>query len=110
MRRIAFLTGNLIKSATRLATDVEPWADRIDCHIADFLRAGGRGDKMRLPIPRPRHASVADFSRFTHPLSRDRLDEIVDDFRRNTHIVDLVPGYDVLEGQISRLVCDDPVD
>lgn len=102
MRRVAFLTGNLIKSATRLATDVEPWAERIDCHVADFLRAGGRGDALKVPIPKPMIGNVHSLSRFTHPLTPGRLDEMAAEMKASTHFVLIVPGYDLPEGQISR--------
>ena len=83
MRRVAFLSGdNLLEKAKQLATDVEPWAERIDCHVYDYVRAGGRADALKLPISRPMIGNVGSFAR--------------------THIVRIVPGYEVGEGQIAR--------
>jgi hypothetical protein len=96
MIRKAFLLGpsDLVPTAERLATDVEPWATRVVCNYADYMAAGIGGEMCKIPAPRSQVGSVAAFERFTHPLSPERMDEVADDFRRNTHIIELVPARD----------------
>jgi hypothetical protein len=98
-----FLSGHgqsLSKTVQRGATDVEPWADRALCNVEDYHAAGARGYHLKVAIPRPMIGSSASFARFTHPLSRDRIDELADDFHRNTHIVLVEPDNRVPLGQV----------
>lgn len=100
MRHAFIGTDGLIKSAIRMATDVEPWADRVFCNVEDFVAGGGRGEALRIPIPKPLAGSVAAFERFTHPLSPERMEEMAAEARASIFTLWLSPDPYIERGRL----------
>lgn len=94
------LRDRLIDAAIRLAKSTDPWNDVVMCYLGDYVAAGLGGERCKIPVARPLVGSADIFSRFTHPLSRERLDEIADEARTTAHIVWLVPDPECPPGRL----------
>jgi hypothetical protein len=91
--------GPLIERLIRAATDREPWATVAWVSVSEWIRAGLRGDHWKIAIRRPSTASSLDFSRFTHPLSRERFEEDAARVRAEMHLLTVEPERHLAPGE-----------
>lgn len=99
--RHAFIGGRrLVDAVIQIATDVEPWAEKIAVNVFDYVESHWRGASCRVPIPKPIAASAATFARFTHPLSPERLEEMAAEAKASTHVVEVFPDGTIPRGEL----------